>query len=111
MRETEYKIDGYQVEIFSRDRKGWRTRWAQKIIHLFSKGGEVGQAAFAREGVDVPEPYLSGGKIFYFASDAQYTDVMDLLRNENPVFLGWRPVVDPREENDGDAYFRTAVPE
>jgi len=108
--ETEYKIEGYQVEIYACDLKGGRTRWAQKIIHLFSKGEEVGQAVFAREGAEIPEPYLSGGKIYYFAPDSQYADVMDLLRSDAGTYLGWRPVSDPREPNDGDAYFRTESP-
>jgi len=33
---------------------------------------------------------------------------IDLLRNEKAVFIAWKPISDPREENDGDAYFYTA---
>jgi hypothetical protein len=110
MREIEYKIEGYQVEIYACDLKGGRTRWAQKVIRLFSGGREVGQAVFAREGADVPEPYLSGDKIFYFAEASLYGDVMGLLRGEDPVYIGWRSVQDPREPDDGDAYFRTDPP-
>jgi hypothetical protein len=33
---------------------------------------------------------------------------IDLLRNEKDVFIAWKPASDPREENDGDAYFHTA---
>lgn len=107
MKSTEYRIDGYVIEIFSSDLKGDRTRWGEKIIRLFSQGKEVAQAVFARDGAEMPEPYLSGGKIFYFAPGPQYADVLDLLRNEQPVFIAWKPISDPQEPNDGDAYFYT----
>jgi hypothetical protein len=105
---TEYKIDDYSVEIYSSDLKGARTRWGEKIIRLYSGGREVAQAVFAREGAELPEPYLSGGKIFYFAPGSQFPDVIGLLRSEKAVFIVWKPISDPQEDNDGDAYFRTA---
>lgn len=108
MKITEYQIDDYSVEIYASDLKGARTRWGEKTIRLYSGGREVAQAVFAREGTKLPEPYLSGGKIFYFASGSQFSDVIDLLRNEQAVFIAWKPISDPREENDGDAYFYTA---
>ena len=107
MKITEYRIDSYTVEIYSSDLKGARTRWGEKIIRMYSEGREVGQAVFAREGAELPEPYLSGGKIFYFAPGPQYADVLDLLRNQRPVFLAWKPISDPQEPDDGDAYFYT----
>ncbi len=107
MKITEYKIDSYTVEIYSSDLKGDRTRWGEKVIRLFLEGREVGQAVFAREGAELPEPYLSGGKIFYFAPGPQYADVIDLLRNEHPVFIAWKPISDPQEPSDGDAFFYT----
>ena len=108
MKITEYKIDDYSVEIYAGDLKGARTRWGEKAIYLYSGGREVAQAVFAREGAKLPEPYLSGGKIYYFAPASQFADVIDLLRNEKEVFIAWKPVSDPREEDDGDAYFFTA---
>ena len=36
MKTTEYRIDGYTVEIYSSDLKGARTRWGEKIIRLYS---------------------------------------------------------------------------
>ncbi len=104
---TEHKIDGFSVEIYASDLKGARTRWGQKIIRLFSGEEEVAHAVFAREGAKMPEPYLSGRKIFYFAPEHQYRDVIDLLRSEETVYICWKPVVDSKEPNDGDAYFRT----
>lgn len=106
---TEYRIDDYTIEIFASDLKGARTRWGQNIIHLFSEGKEVAQAVFAREGEDVPEPYLSGDKIFYSAPWHLYGDILDLLRNEKPVYIVWKPVSDPKEPGDGDAFFRSGI--
>jgi len=105
MSETKYSIDSYQIEIFAVDCKGGRTRWGNRKIRLFSKGKEAAQAVFAHEGEKCPEPYFSDGKIFYFASDSQYQAVIDLLRNEHPVFIHWKPVHDPKESQDGDAFF------
>jgi len=34
--------------------------------------------------------------------------VIDLLRNEKPVYIGWYPKPDAKEEDDGDAYFATS---
>lgn len=107
MKNTEYKIDSYKVEIYASDRKGARTRWGEKLILLYSGGEEVAQAVFAREDEKVPESYISGGKIFYFAPDHHYADVIDLLRMEKLVYIVWQPVSDPKEPNDGDAFFRT----
>ncbi len=104
----EYQVDSYVVEIFASDLKGARTRWGEKIIRLFSQGQEVAQAVFAREGAEVPEPYVAGGKIYYFAPGHQYHEVIDLLRHEAVVYIAWKPISDPQEPNDGDAYFYTS---
>ena len=102
---TKYKIDAYSVKIFGNDSKGSRTRWGDRCIYLYSEGKEIAQAVFAKMGQDVPEPYLSEGKIYYFASGDQFHDVLSLLRDENPVFIAWEPVYDPKEPEDGDAFF------
>ncbi len=107
MTSVKYRIDGYLIEIYSSDLKGARIRWGEKIIRLYSQGKEVAQAVFAREGAETPEPYLSEGKIYYFAPGSQYADVLDLLRNEKPVGIAWKPISDPQEPEDGDAYFYT----
>lgn len=107
MKSVEYRIDSYVIEIYSSDQKGARTRWGERIIRLFSLGKEVAQAVFAREGTELPEPYLSAGKIYYFAPSHLYADVLDLLRNEKPVCIAWKPIPDPKEPDDGDAYFYT----
>lgn len=107
MRETIYKIDGYSIQIYAKDRKGRRTRWGDKLIILYSQGREVAQAVFARENFEAPEPYFSGGKIHFFAQSYQFDAVMDLLRNEGSIYIAWQPVFDPKEPHDGDAYFFT----
>jgi hypothetical protein len=107
MKAIEYKIERFSVEIYASDLKGERTRWGEKIIRMYSGETEVAQAVFAREGAKVPEPYLSGKKIFYFAPGHQYSDVLDLLRCGRTVYICWNPIADPKEPDDGDAYFRT----
>jgi len=107
MKPTSYKIDHYSVYIYAKDRKGGRTRWGDKMIHLFSKGREVAQAVFSREGFEAPEPYFSVGKIYFFAQIYQFQAVMELLRAEKPVYIAWQPIHDPKEPKDGDAYFYT----
>jgi hypothetical protein len=106
-----YRIDSYSVQIFSKDSKGRRKRWGDRIIHLYSDGREVAQAVFAKPGEKVLEPYVSNGKIFYFAESDQSSDVINLLRTERSVHIAWEPVHDPREPNDGDAYFYTVADE
>ena len=102
-----HKIDHYKVQIFSCDRVGARKRWGDKLIELFSEGQCIAQAVFACEKEDIPEPYVSGDKIFYFAHSSQYEAVLDLLRNEDSVYICWRPISDPKEPRDGDAFFST----
>jgi len=106
---TIFKIDAYSIKIFGNDSKGRRTRWGDRSITLFSEGKEVGQAVFAKPGHEAPEPYFSEGKIYYFATADQFADVLYLLRNEMPVFLAWEPVHDPKEPDDGDAFFYTEI--
>ncbi|MFB0566064.1 MAG: hypothetical protein ACETWK_10365 [Candidatus Aminicenantaceae bacterium] len=100
-----FRIDSYSVYVYAKDMKGGRTRWGDKLIFLYSGGKQVAQAVFAREGFKAPEPYFSGGKIYYFAQAYQYEAVVDLLRNEKFVYIAWKPVADPKEPQDGDAYF------
>lgn len=107
MKTTSFKIDSYSVQIYAKDRKGGRTRWGDKLIYLYSKGIEVAQAVFAREGFEAPEPYFSAGKIYFFAQSHQFPAVIDLLRNEKQVYIAWKPIYDLKEPNDGDAYFYT----
>ncbi|MCJ7579781.1 MAG: hypothetical protein MUP98_04510 [Candidatus Aminicenantes bacterium] len=102
-----YVIDSYEIEIFSIDKRGKRTRWGDKMITIYSEGKNVGQAVFASEGEKPPEPYYSANKIYYFAQSSQFQVVLDMLRKNKPVYFAWRPVSDPKESSDGDAVFYT----
>ncbi len=104
---TSFKIDSYCVQLYAIDRKGGRTRWGDKTILLYSEGREIAQAVFAGEGFSPPEPYFSAGKIYYFAQSSMYAAVIDLLRNEKQLHIAWKPVSDPKEPRDGDAFFYT----
>jgi len=107
MKVINYKIDSYSIQIYASDLKGRRTRWGDKVIQIFSDGKEVAQAVFAIEGSKIPEPYYADGKIFYFASNSQFKSVLSLLRSTDIVYIAWDPIHDPKEPNDGDAYFFT----
>ena len=104
-----HKIDSYVIKIFGNDSKGRRTRWGDRCIQLFSEGKEIAQAVFAKSGHDVPEPYVKEGKIYYFAANDQFADVLFLMRNEEPVHIAWKPMHDPKEPDDGDAFFFTEI--
>ena len=101
------EIDSCCVQLYVIDRKGGRTRWDDKTILLYSGGEQVAQAVFAGEGFSPPEPYFSGGKIHYFSQASMYGAVIDLLRNEKTGHIAWKPVSDPKEARDGDAFFYT----
>lgn len=100
-----YRVDGYSVELYGADRKGKRTRWGDKIIHIYSAGKNVGQAVFTAEGEDNQDSYFADGKIYYFAPGSQFQSVLQLLESSTIIHFAWRPVHDPKESNDGDAVF------
>jgi hypothetical protein len=97
-------IDEYSVQVYANDLRGNLTRWAATVIYFYSSGSHVGSAYFAREGYTAPDAVYSGGKIYYHAQTEQYERVLDLLRNEKPVYLAWRSHSDTGEANDGDAF-------
>lgn len=99
-------IDKYSVHIYGNDLRG-RVESRAARIYLFSSGSYVGTAIFAREGHTMRESRYYKGIIYYYAQGEQYERVLDLLRNEKPVYLRWTPHSDPDEPNDGNAYFLT----
>lgn len=105
MKKVEYKIDKYSIKLFAHDKKGKRRRWGDKVITLFSEGREIGRAVFAAEGERIPEPYFADSLIYFFAPGYQYKAVKNLLEGDGPVYLVWEYVSDPKEPQDGDAYF------
>lgn len=104
-----FQIDKYSVQLYANDLRGSLTRWADKVIFLYSGNQNVGQCFFGREGATTPEPTFSGGIVWYHAPGSQYAPVIDLLRNEKPVNINWVPHADSSEPNDGDAYFSTGL--
>lgn len=110
MKEIRYRIDSYQVEVYSKDMKGKRTRWADRVIYLFSEDKEVAQAVFAQENEKVPEPFLGeDNKIYFFAPGSRFLEVLEILCLFQSVYIVWQPISDPQEERDGDAYFVAKV--
>ncbi len=99
-----HTVDEYSVQLYSNDLRGNLTRWAAGVIHFYSSGQHVGTGYFARDGYVGPDATYSGGKIYYHAQGEQFERVLDLLRNEQPVYLRWVPQSDPGESNDGIAY-------
>lgn len=102
-----YKIDKYIVRIYANDLRGNLTRWATKEIYLYSGGQEVATAYFAAGALSAPDATIQNGYINFHAPAEQYAPVIDLLRNEKPVYIAWEPRSDDTEANDGDAYFLT----
>jgi hypothetical protein len=112
MKVIRYKIDDYSIQIFASDKKGKRVRWGDRLIFLYSEGKCIAQATFSCEDSKCPEPFCADNIIYYFAPGYQYASVIDLIRNETPVYIAWKPISDPKEPGDGDAYFHTApIPE
>ena len=104
---TSFKVDKFSIQLFSVDNKGVRTRWGDRIIHVYSGRKKVAQAVFGQDGEKVPEPYFKDGMIYYFAYYDQYESVKSLLEGKKTVFVAWKPVHDKKEKPDGDAYFYT----
>ena len=102
-----FLVDKYSVQLYANDLRGSLTRWADKVVYMYSGGQNVGIAFFAREGASAPDAAFSGGVIYYHAPGSQYGPVIDILRNEKPVYISWVPHTDSTEPNDGDAYLYT----
>jgi len=103
--ELHQKIDNYLVRLYGNDTKGRLTRIDDKEILLYSDGKLIGHASFAKEGNKTGDSHVYQNVIYFRAPSSQYPQVIDLLRNENPVYIGWYPKADSAEEGDGDAYF------
>jgi len=108
MPELHHKIDKYLVRLYGNDTKGRLTRIDDKEILLYSKGKLVGHASFAKEGNKTGDSHVYQDVVYFRAPSSQYPQVIDLLRNENSVYIGWYPKPDSTEEGDGDAYFATS---
>ena len=105
MATTSYKIDSYTIQLYANDLRGSLTRWAAQVIYLYSGGKHIASAFFARAGTNAPDAVFSNGHIYFHAQGEQFEPVVDLLRNEKPVYISWVPFTDSSEPNDGNAYF------
>jgi hypothetical protein len=106
---TTYQIDKYCLRIYANDLRGSVTRWGTKVILFYSEGKHVASGYFAREGFTAPDAQFSGGKIYFHAPGYQYQPAVDMLRNEEPVFISWILRSDPGEPNDGIALLYTGT--
>ena len=106
---TSFKIDSYSLQVYANDLRGSLTRWATKVIYMYSGGKNVASAYFAREGFTAPDAVFSGGKIYFHAPGYQYEAVVDILRNEEPAYIAWVPHKDAKEPNDGNAIIYTGT--
>jgi hypothetical protein len=104
-----HRVDKYKVRVYGTDLKGNEWRWASKIIDLYSENIHVATCYFVRKDgrSSGGDDSGSSGQISFIAPEDQYESVIDLLRNENPVFINWLPKSDSQEPNDGDAFFET----
>ena len=106
---TSYKIDTYSVRVYANEESGEKTVWGTKTIFMYSGGKHVASAFFAKAGFQAPDADFSAddGHIYFHAQGEQYSAVIDLLRNEKPVYINWAPTSDDVESDDGEAYFNT----
>ena len=104
---TSHRIDRYKVRIFGTDKQGLTFTFASQIIELYSNGAHVATATFYKAGHTPGEDSLTLSHILFNAPADQYPSVIDLLRNEDPVFITWVPREDSKEQNDGNAIFET----
>jgi hypothetical protein len=60
-------------------------------IHLFDeKKRMVGHLSFMDSGVDLAPDRKDGNVIYLALPSSQLKDVMDLLRNEGPIYVDWQ---------------------
>jgi hypothetical protein len=104
---TSYKVDTYSVRVYANDLDGSLAQWAAKTIYMYSNGKHVASAFFAKEGDVAPDAIFADELIYFHAQAEQYSAVLDLLRNEKPVYINWKPQTDEGEPDDGVAYFNT----
>ncbi len=73
------------------------------IIHLYNEGKIVGSCAFYMTR-QIPVTYKSGTRFFLTFPIDRYSDVIDLLRNESPMFVSFN-------ERRGQGYLTTEAEE
>ena len=80
---TSKEVKTYQARITS----GGQSKGARATILLLdAKKSTIGYLAFLEPGTAFPANYYSSGPVAYYPM-AVYADVIDLLRNESPVYI------------------------
>jgi len=80
---TSEEIKTYQIRITSGDQpNGVRA----SILLLDAKKFTIGNLVFLETGTPFPANYSSSGPVAYYLM-AVYANVLDLLRNESPVYI------------------------
>ncbi len=79
-----HQVTGYKTLIYGKE----EGRDVGAIIHLYSEGKIIGSCAFYTTR-QVPVTYKSGTRFFVTFPIDRYADVIDLLRNEDPVYANF----------------------
>jgi len=79
-------VDSYSVVIYGEDQT---SSDLVAYIHCYYKGQNVASCEFYRDGTTLPTNRYQGGRIGLTYSWSQFEAVLDVLRNETPVFVAF----------------------
>jgi len=79
-------IDHYSVFLYGRDQIGGNL---VAYIHCYYQGKNVATCEFYKDGTALPENRYQGGRIGLTYHWSHFDAVLDLLRNESPVFAAF----------------------
>lgn len=69
------------------------TRSVTAAINCFDENKQVGTILFVRKGQTIPENSERDGRISLFFEESHFANVVDILRNEKPVYLSLHPTL------------------
>ena len=79
-----YEIQDYMCLAIARPTGGYR-----EAIYLYDENGNtVARLRFTRDTIPPPSVGASGSYILYYTR-GEYRDVVDMLRNEEPIYFWW----------------------
>jgi hypothetical protein len=78
------EVTGYEIRIY-----GTQDGWAgtRSLIILYNGETAIGYIRFREAGADLPNDSQSGSRIVMYLPVAQFNAVVDVLRNEKPIYL------------------------
>jgi hypothetical protein len=79
-------IDSYSVVLYGKDQTSGNLA---AYIHCYYKGQNVASCEFYRDGTTLPPNRYQGGRIGLTYHWSQFDGVLDVLRNEKPVFVAF----------------------